>query len=342
VAVFSRNGTLLPRNQRSRVAGATNAGPDVLTPVTFPGGLVTDVRQDFLVTPSILITIPSGATHLFVSPNDDFFGDNTDDNGNFGLRIAAFSPVAIEDQFSGPAIDPTTWHGGESQGDSRTVNSDTSRGIRSGKLRMSLTSFGRTDSDTGTATSGNTHVRLNSPTGVSFLSAKVSVVDAVAEACPTNTSPARPRARLFGAYFNDGSSSDPSDVTGDVYATIQMILDSQEGPLFVLQAFRCGDAQCGTSTGLDQFVRFSKTWSFGDTHTLTIFWDQAQHRFVGTVDPGPNQEVQVIDYGGVVSSDADPPAFDFKDLRVQNFPPNCTAGRRQSEITATFDDFVAQ
>jgi hypothetical protein len=342
VAVFSNGPTLLARNQPNRVPGALETGFDVKTLVTFPGRLATDLRQDFLVTPAIRVKIPVGASHLFVSPNDDFFGDNSDDNGNFAVRIAEIVGAPIVDAFNGPPIDPTAWHGGEGSGDSTTASTSTSRGIRSGRLAMSLTSFGSTHSDEGTATGGNTHLRLNNPEGVTFMSANVAVTQAVAEACPANPSETRPRARLFGAYFNDGSSADPSDATGDVRATIQMILGSTTGPRFVLQAFRCDDAQCSISVVLDAFVPFVRRWAFGQTHRLSILWDQANHRFVGTVDPGPNQEVQTIEYGALVGSDTAPPAFDFKELRVQNSPANCTADSTRSEITATFDSFTAQ
>ena len=86
VAVFSNGPTLLARNQSNRVPGALETGFDVKTLVTFPGRLATDLRQDFLVTPTIRVKIPVGASHLFVSPDDDFFGDNSDDNGNFALH----------------------------------------------------------------------------------------------------------------------------------------------------------------------------------------------------------------------------------------------------------------
>jgi hypothetical protein len=89
LAVFSGSSTLLADNQQFRVQDAADAGADVTTLVTFPGTLATDIPEDFLVTPQVQIQIPVGATHLFLSTNDNFFGDNTDPDGDFKLRITS-------------------------------------------------------------------------------------------------------------------------------------------------------------------------------------------------------------------------------------------------------------
>jgi hypothetical protein len=170
-------------------------------------------------------------------------------------------------------------------------------------------------------------------------------MNALAEACDANPTPSRPRARIFGAFFNDGSSNGPDDETGDVIATIQMVLDSSAGREISLSVFRCADALCNvvdtTPFGAGGFVKFATTWKPGQKRTLTLIWDPAAKQFVGIVDAGKKmEEVQVISYGAL--SDVDPPGFDFKDLRVQTLEANCTAGGTKSRLTARFDNFFAQ
>ena len=49
----------------------------------------------------------------------------------------------------------------------------------------------------------------------------------------------------------------------------------------------------------------------------------------------PTREAHTISYGGL--SDVDPPAFDFKDLRVQT-----KVGATMSQMTALFDNCAAR
>ncbi len=175
-------------------------------------------------------------------------------------------------------------------GDNGTENTETARGLKGGALEMSLTSFGKTDSDSGTAGNGSTQLRLLHPEGLAQRQADVRVMSAQAEVCATNTSSARPRARLFGAFFSGGAG----DETGDVLATIQMVLDSSAGREISLSVFRCVDALCNitdsTPFSAGGFVKFATTWKPGQKRTLTLRWDQAGKQFVDTVDAGRKTE----------------------------------------------------
>ena len=85
-AVFSGSDTLLPNgNLLNRVPDALDAGLDILTDDI--GGLPTDIPEDFSVSKRTVVTVPAGATHLFVSAGDSFFSDNNDLNGDFRLMI---------------------------------------------------------------------------------------------------------------------------------------------------------------------------------------------------------------------------------------------------------------
>ena len=81
-----------------RVPGAIDAGTDVFTPLTnfnapCSTGRVTDIAQDFTIdnevpgNTSAIVVVPVGANFLMIGSNDEFFGDNTDANGDFGVRI---------------------------------------------------------------------------------------------------------------------------------------------------------------------------------------------------------------------------------------------------------------
>ncbi len=105
VGVFSSSNVLLGSSNLNRVAGAIDAGTDVTTSPTFFGSLSTDIAQDFKISDpvgvpggisSIIVEVPTGAAYLFVSPNDSFFGDNTDPNGNYGVQITSVARAIPE------------------------------------------------------------------------------------------------------------------------------------------------------------------------------------------------------------------------------------------------------
>ncbi len=89
IAVFSSSATLLPGDKLNRVAGAIDAGVDVLTAPTYIGGRDTDIAQDFAIG-SLKIRIPADAKYLFVAPPDIFNSDNNDPDADYAVRIAVF------------------------------------------------------------------------------------------------------------------------------------------------------------------------------------------------------------------------------------------------------------
>jgi len=93
-AVFSSTNELRDRFTRALVPGAISAGTPYTTSPLIRDGRATDIPEDFLVT-TTSITIPPGALYLFVGVPDPFFGDNTDTDSNFAIRItpAGFSGI---------------------------------------------------------------------------------------------------------------------------------------------------------------------------------------------------------------------------------------------------------
>lgn len=84
-AVFSASSTVLPPTSANRVVDAIDAGDDFLTPPTF-GGIPTDIPEDFWISPEgTEIEVPCGAKYLFVGAYDEFWGDNSDPDGDWGF-----------------------------------------------------------------------------------------------------------------------------------------------------------------------------------------------------------------------------------------------------------------
>lgn len=88
MAVFSSSPTLLASDLVARVPGAIDAGIDYLTHTTCPNNLPTDIPEDFTVDEAgVDVQIPAGATHLFLCPRDCYTQDNSDPDGDFGVRL---------------------------------------------------------------------------------------------------------------------------------------------------------------------------------------------------------------------------------------------------------------
>src|SRR5262249_5253857 len=63
-----------------------------------------------------------------------------------GRDFMATCSFSIFDGFTSATINPNIWRGGETS-DPGIADTETFRGIQSGQLRLSLTAFGKTDSD---------------------------------------------------------------------------------------------------------------------------------------------------------------------------------------------------
>jgi hypothetical protein len=86
IGVFSNGNTLLAPNVLHRVPGAMDAGLSVASWNTLFGSMSTDIPEDFRVANTI-VQVPLGATHLFIAAHDIYYSDNSDPDGDFGVRI---------------------------------------------------------------------------------------------------------------------------------------------------------------------------------------------------------------------------------------------------------------
>lgn len=92
-AVFSASSELLAPEELDRLPDAIDAGEDYETSPTYYGDEQTDIPEDFLVStqdgsdPSVTVTVPAEASHLFVAAIDNLYADNTDEDDDFGVEI---------------------------------------------------------------------------------------------------------------------------------------------------------------------------------------------------------------------------------------------------------------
>lgn len=104
MAIFSASDVLLGGAVQNRVPDAIDAGPEITTFATLIGSLTTEIAEDFRVSAygdpafsrTLSLTIPAGATHLFLGVNDSFFGDNTDPDGDYRVEIRGERGVSID------------------------------------------------------------------------------------------------------------------------------------------------------------------------------------------------------------------------------------------------------
>jgi hypothetical protein len=88
MGVFSSSGTLLATTEAHRVPDAIDAGDAYVTNPTWGcGNEPTDIPEDFAYEPTATVTIPGGATHLFLCVRDSWYADNTDLDDDCGVNV---------------------------------------------------------------------------------------------------------------------------------------------------------------------------------------------------------------------------------------------------------------
>lgn len=92
--VFSSTSTILGPSILNRIPDAIDAGADVFSAATFFQSLPMDIAEDFAITDTVL-QIPTGAFYLFVAAHDSYYSDNSDPDGDYGVRITQVFPVSL-------------------------------------------------------------------------------------------------------------------------------------------------------------------------------------------------------------------------------------------------------
>ena len=268
-----------------------------------------------------------------------------------GLAGAACAQFVIYDDFSGGVIDPARWAGLSTEGSFDAPTAQLLRVVDNGSLDLALTSWGSAASDSGSILSrqGLNITQLGTPGGsgsITGLKARVTVVNAKAQDCATNpetAAPSRADTQVIGAFFNDGSSTGPSDRTGDIIAVF--VLEKAPGRVNRIGASvnRCPNATCSPGSSVITSIpanpaTFATTWTLGQPLVLKLVWNPLVGQFTFTVkNPATQQtEAKSIVYSPNVSDTA-PPTLDFKSVRLLNRVENCASGRKRVQMEARFD-----
>jgi hypothetical protein len=91
IGLFSSDATVLDETELNRVPGAIDAGDDWITSPTYYFSEDTDIPEDFRISGTeqehVIVTVPVGATVLFVSVNDTLYSDNSDPDGDHRVEL---------------------------------------------------------------------------------------------------------------------------------------------------------------------------------------------------------------------------------------------------------------
>ena len=251
---------------------------------------------------------------------------------------AAQNPASVEhlyDQFTGPFLNSAKWLPIPTCSATPFVDTtasasvlDCARDIQNNSLHLMVRSLGNQFSDSGRQL-GPSELFFVNPEAINTITVQESVTQALASACPANSTPFSSMAQTVvgGNYFNPGTGN-PSD---DVAAVLIVDHDptTAAGVLMVSALVFSPDAFYG-------FASLGKA-QFGQVLTETVQWNQPNHQFVFHA-VGPNlNSTAIVDYA---VSDTMPPAAPVKLLGARAFAPNCTTTRGRAQIEAFFDNVL--
>ncbi len=246
--------------------------------------------------------------------------------------------LVLYDDFSTGLIDPDKWYGNNTDLGSANPTTEAVRLIQRGQLELRLNQYGLNNSDSGSS-QGAIRLLVTNPTPITTWQATVTVVSAVVETCSTNpgTGNVRAGAEIYAHFFNDGSSTGPGDLTGDMVTGIQQDLDGTLGDVFKAVSSRCANSSCSSFQSLG-FQVFTTTWALNQPQTLTLTWDAAHKQFIYSVKPvNGSTETITIPY---TQSDSTPPVLGFKVLEAQNRAVNCNGSQKHAFMDALFDNVM--
>jgi len=168
------------------------------------------------------------------------------------------------DDFAGILIDPGLWRQGEYVREIKEIDGGNNGLVL--KLANTnpvlITSY---------ANSNNNNLNFSDPDSVNSIQADVAIFLNI------NTNTAYTRARLVGRWYNDGSGTPGSDMTGDIQAEISL-RGSPSGLLARWEVIRFTNAGGSTSTTLGA-GDFTTPITLDSTYTLFISYDSAQNKF---------------------------------------------------------------
>jgi hypothetical protein len=255
-----------------------------------------------------------------------------------GLAGVSQAQLVLYDNFNVKPINPAKWSGSEGSAGPAAPNTESARKLAKQQLYIALTTWGRTDSNTGDAGNQSNRLGVTNPVPITTIQADVTVKSVKVVGCTANTTATRSRAQINGGFFNDGTSPGAGDRTGDIIATIQSVRDTHFGDRIEAVISRCTNGACSTVSTL-AFQVFNANWTQGVADTLRLQWDPANDRFIYTVNPGGVNEIITLSY---TVPDANPAVVNFKQPAVLNSVASCMgpAPRASATMKALFDNVM--
>lgn len=251
------------------------------------------------------------------------------------LLSTASAQLVLYDNFSKRTIDPAKWTG------LQNFDPDLRETIREltptpwndddNRLHLGQRAYSAVTDDNG-GSGGVWGLAFPNPSAITAVSFTVAVNKANATACSTNSGLNVTNAEFRGNFFNVQSS--PTSSIGDVLAEIGINRYSTDtSTSLTVSAFvnECADQFCGNQTNLA--FQVLGTVSPGSKNTLSLQWDQPNHRFIFRLNGGnPVLEPYAV-------PDSNPPFFAQKGIDLARVVPHCTSAPRPSAfIDAYFDN----
>jgi hypothetical protein len=278
----------------------------------------------------------------------------------------------VYDDFSSGQLDPVLWYGYEYVVEGTSVRAvavgsglidypsdegffgpkdlESTRGVIAGQAQIALASDKRTGfSSQYTQGAGRSGLRINHPAladhspAITTLRAMVNVAAVSVPPFDCSGQPNAANAQLFGHFFNDGTSSGSADLTGDIQALVKLerrVESTTAGPVvrnvIAASLFRCNDASCRYIKPVAT-ATFTRTWTVGASHVVTILWRPGSNAFTfGVFGGGGPAESRTIAY---TLADSLPPRGFAYDLRVETIGGFCgPAAPQRVSIDARYDN----
>jgi len=191
------------------------------------------------------------------------------------LAAPSHAQFTLYDNFAGGIIDPDLWQGHSTEGSFGAPTTEFIRIVENSALRLALTSWGDTTSNTNsTLTRRGVQFKqlgtLGGSGSIIGVRYKLTTTNAAVEDCAANTAGGLARAQFLGWFFNDTQSTPSSDATGNIIAGINVtkLTDGSNRiePVFV----RCMNSGCITTTTPSGVTlpTFASTWSLNTPLTI--------------------------------------------------------------------------
>ena len=243
---------------------------------------------------------------------------------SFGLAQQVGNKSNVYDNFGGNWLDPEKWVPTNPQCWGNVL--ECVREIRNGKLYLAVRNFGNTDSDTGINWS-ESEVYFPNPNSVSSISADITVRSFSGVGCSTNsTDRTHTQVMMGGNFFNTGTNDAADDVTSWLIVWVDT-----ENPQMMNVGGWWGWRDQGGWTNIESFP-------IGTPLKGNLKWDKANHQFIAEARDSNG-------WGGQATmpysiSDLASPVNAMKNLNAEAHTLNCTTGKTNGQVVATFDNVI--